>query len=131
MSDRVRFIPNPRDSTRVLLIDLSGFGAPLDSLPHISAARDEVASQPPKSLCCVVDVTGSRFNIEVVEAVKDLAAHNIPYVIASAVVGVSGLQRVIMEGVLKFTGRSNLKAVATRDEAFAWLAEQTTAHVPN
>lgn len=131
MSDRVRFIPNPRDGTRVLLIDLSGFPGPLDGLPHISAARDEVALQPRRSLCCVVDVTGSRFNVEVVEALKDLAAHNKPYVIASAVVGVSGLQRVILEGVVKFTGRSNLRPVATRDEAFAWLAEQVAAQVHN
>ena len=58
-------------------------------------------------------------------------AHNKPYVIASAVVGVSGLQRVILEGVLKFTGRGNLKPVATRELAFEWLADQVAARVQN
>jgi hypothetical protein len=124
MSERVRFIPNPESGGDVLLIDLSGFVVASDSLPFILTARTTVAGQPPASVCCVVDVSESRFNTDVVEALKDLAAHNRPFVIASAVIGISGLMRVIMESVAVFSGRRNLKACASRAEAFHWLAAQ-------
>lgn len=131
MSDRIRFIPNPASSDQVLLIDLRGFNTPSESLDYIALARSVVAAQPHNSLQCLVDVTDARFNTEVVEAMKEFAAHNRPFVISSAIVGVTGLQRIILEAVTKFTGRTNLKAIPTRDEAFTWLAEQRAAHVPS
>lgn len=127
MSERVCFIPNPATGARVLLIDLSGFLTASDSLPHIADARGLVAAQPPHSLYCLVDVTGSRFNVEVVEALKELTSHNRPFVIASALVGVVGLQRVILESVVAFSGRKNLKPVPSRAEAFIWLESQKPA----
>lgn len=124
MSDRICFIPNPVNGANVLLMDLSGFAVASDSFPYISEARDTVAAQPPLSLYCLLDVSGSRFNVDVVEAMKELASHNKPFVIATALVGVSGLQRVILESVVKLTGRRNLKQMPSRAEAFDWLAAQ-------
>ena len=127
MSDRVRFIPNPVTGKNVLLMDFSGFDNSIEALPYISEARSTVAMQEPTSVYCLVDVTGSRFNIETVEAMKDLATHNRSFVIASALIGVTGLQRVILESVIAFSRRKNLKAIPTREEAFAWLAVQQPA----
>jgi hypothetical protein len=127
MSERIHFTPNPYGGRQILVIDFSGFTNASSALPTITAAREMVARQPLESTLCLVDVTGSKFNSEVVDALKALAMHNRPYVIASALIGVSGLQRVILDGVLAFTGRTNLKAFATRDEAFAWLADRAKA----
>lgn len=127
MSERIRFIPNPLNASRVLLMDFSGFQTASDSLPFIQEAREFVATQPANSVHCLVDVSGSRFNADVVEAMKDLATHNRPYVIASALIGVGGLQRVILESVVTFSRRKNLKPLTTREEAFAWLASQESA----
>lgn len=126
MSNRVRFIPNQQSGAHVLLIDLSDFARPLDSLPHIEAARKVVCEQPHKSVCCIVDISGSPYNVEVIDKLKDLASHNRPFVIASAIIGVTGFKRLIMESVTKFAGRTNLKAVPSREAAFEWLAGQTT-----
>ena len=124
MSERVRFIPNPVGGSAVVLMDLSGFVNASDSLPFISEAREFVATQPPLSVYCLVDVTGSRFNTDVVEAMKGLAAANRPYVVASALIGITGLQRVILESVITFSRRKNLKPLASREAAFDWLAVQ-------
>ncbi len=124
MADRIYFFPNPSTKTPVLLFDFAGFTVAADSLPYIRQAQDLVAQQPPNSLYCVVDVTGSKFNGDVVDALKELARHNRPYVIASALVGVSGLQRIILDSVLAFTGRENLKSFPTRAAGLAWLADQ-------
>lgn len=127
MSDRIRLIPNSVNGKDVLLIDLSQFAIPTDGLPYIREARDFVGMQRPLSVYCLVDVTAARFNVEVVEALKDLATHNRPFVVATALIGVSGLQRVIFESIVAFSGRKNLKPFPSRDEAFAWLATQTPA----
>lgn len=124
MPDRIAFITNPIDSGQVLLLDLSGFSSASESLSFISDARDVIHAQPQHSLHILVDVTGSKFNTEVVETLKEFANNNRPFVIASAVVGVSGLQRIIMDGVLAFTGRTNLKAFSDRSVAFEWLADR-------
>lgn len=125
MSERVTFIPNPVSGGRALLMDFSGFASASDALPHIEAAMELVKTQPLHSVHGVVDVTGSKFNSGVVEAMKQLAASNAPYMVASGIVGVAGLQRVILDSVIALTGRSNLKAFPTRGEAMAWLATQS------
>lgn len=125
MSDRIAFIDNPVTGRPALLMDFSGFAIASDALPHISAARDVVATQPARSLHGVVDVTGSKFNTQVVEALKELATHNAPFMIASGIVGVAGLQRVILDSVIAISGRSNLKAFPTRGDALSWLATQS------
>lgn len=124
MSNRVRFIPNPSGGNEVLLIDLTGFAAPLDAIDTINEARSLIAAQPLSSVRCIVDVTAARFNTDVVEALKELAAANKPYMIATGLIGVTGLQRIILEAVIKFTARKNLKSMPSREEAFAWLAAQ-------
>lgn len=124
MSDRTRFVTDPGTRTQILRMDFSGFTAAADALPHISAARSIVAGMPERSLRTLVLVSGSKFNTAVAEALKELAAHNRPFVIAGTVVGMSGLQKVIYQGVLAFTGRTNLRAFDTEQEAVRWLVEQ-------
>ena len=124
MPERVRFIPNPAGGGQVLLIDLTGFAAPIESMDTITAARHTIATQPHSSVRCIVDVRAARFNTDVVEALKELAAANKPYMIATSLVGVSGLQRIILDAVIKFTGRKNLKAISSFEDAFVWLAQQ-------
>ena len=125
MSERIAFFPNPHGGGQVLLLDFSGFTSASSALPTISAAREMVTRQALASTFCLVDVTGSKFNSEVVDALKALASDNRPYVVASALIGVTGLMRVILDGVLAFTGRSNLKAFPTREDALAWLSAQS------
>ncbi|MGI8509249.1 MAG: hypothetical protein ACR2MQ_07990 [Gemmatimonadaceae bacterium] len=122
MSDRISFLTNPTGGAQVLLMNFAGFAAPADALPHIAAAAALIAEQPTASVRTMVDVTGSKCNIEVVESLKQFVAGNRPYVIASAIIGMSGLQRIILDGILTFSSRSNLKSFAERAEALQWLA---------
>ncbi len=124
MSDRISFVTNPVSGTPVLLMDFSGLTVPMDALRHIEAAAVVVAQQPAHSLHTLVDVTGSKCNIEIVEKLKQFVAANRPHVIASAIIGVSGLQKIILDSILTFSGRSNLKSFAEKPAAFSWLAAQ-------
>lgn len=57
---------------------------------------------------------------------KEYVLHNKPFMKRSAVVGVSGLVKVLFQGVLKFSGRSDLILKSSLEEAKDWLATEET-----
>ncbi len=119
---RTRFIEH--QGSRVLLFDYAGIRDTAEAKREIAESVRVVATQrPEKSLLVMTDVTDARYDSEVVQALKQLAAHNTPYVKASAVVGVRGLQKVVYQAVVWFSKR-NLQLFDTREAALAWLAQQ-------
>jgi stage II sporulation SpoAA-like protein len=68
-------------------------------------------------------VAGTRFGVGTTDDVKAYSAHIRPYVKASAVVGLSGLQKVIFATVRPFLSQ-NLQAFDDLEKAKEWLASQ-------
>ncbi len=120
MMDRIQFIQH--QGRRILYLNLVD-AVPADILQLVSETIPLVASQPQKSLYTIIDVRNMRFDSDSTEALKRLAKHNGPYVIAGTVVGVSGLRKIIYTAVMKFSGR-NLAVFDTVDQAKAWLLTQ-------
>ncbi len=118
MSERVRFIQH--EGKDILLLDFSGCMAD-EVLVMIDKAKDVISSQPEKSLLTLADVTDARFNERVSQDMKEFTAHNKPYVKASAVVGITGLKRIIFDAVMRFSGRK-ISAFDNIEEAKTWLA---------
>ncbi len=87
----------------------------------VHAAKREVVKHPVGSLCTLTDITGSPFNDHVVSLLKDLAKHNKIYVTAGAVVGVTGMKRIILQAVEKFSGRT-FNVCDSIEQAQDWLA---------
>lgn len=79
-----------------------------------------ISSKPPKSVLMITNVTNVRFNSEMVEIFKEYANHNTPYVKASALVGVNGIQKVVLNTVKKLTGRDYYLANSL-EEAKKWV----------
>jgi hypothetical protein len=90
---------------------------------HIENAKKKIQMQPHKSLLVITNVTNIRFDSEMANSMREYAAHNTPYVKASALVGVSGLQKIIVQAVKAFTGRDFYLA-NTMEEAKEWLVKQ-------
>ena len=80
-------------------------------------------AQPPGSLLVMTVVRDARYNAAVLQGMKELAAHNAPYVKASAVVGMSGLHRIAYQAVILFSKR-NIKVFDQESEALDWLVTQ-------
>jgi hypothetical protein len=121
--ERSRFIEHA--GQRILLQDFSQIEDKLAALETIAAAKQFVArlKPAPGSLRILTLTEGSRFDAEIVEALKDLAMHHKPYALAGAVVGLSPLQRVMYRVVNAFSGR-RLAAFDGFEEAKEWLARQ-------
>lgn len=119
--ERTRFIEHR--GRKILLLDYSGLRDPSETLREIAKSKELVARQPPDSLLTLTYVRDARYDSSVIQALKDLAAHNKPYVKAAAVVGMSGIHRAVYSTLILFT-RRNIKAFDEMEEAKDWLVEQ-------
>lgn len=119
--ERTRFIEHR--GKKILLLDYSELRDPREALQEIARSKEMVARQPPGSLLTLTYVRDARYDSSVIQAMKDLAAHNKPFVKAAAVVGMSGIHRAVYQTLLLFT-RRNIKAFDDMEAARDWLAEQ-------
>ena len=129
--NRTKFIEHA--GRRIVYMDFSNVQDAGEALRIIEQARLFVAAQPRrKELLTLVNVENSKFDDRIVHALKNLAKHDAPWVLAGAVVGMSALQRVIYRVINTFSGR-RLAAFETVEEAKAWLVkhEQPVESVPS
>ena len=79
-----------------------------------------VTQQPPNSILLATVVTRARFGAGAAEHIKAYSRAIRPFVTASAVVGLSPLQRVIFSAVRPLL-HATVRDFATLDEAKGWL----------
>lgn len=116
-----------RAGVPIVVLDFAGATNPAESVRQIRAIQEWFGRQRPTGeLRTLTDVTGARYNTEVLEALKGLAAHNKPFVGAAAAVVQTAMHRVAMNVAGMFSGR-RFRAFTTRDEALDWLVGQETA----
>jgi hypothetical protein len=120
-ANRTRFIDH--QGQRILLFDFEGLKDPTESLAEIENSKAFVATQPRKSLRILTNVRDTRYNGAVLQGMKELARHDEPYVIASAVVGLTGLLRIAYTAITTFS-RRNIAVFDSEKEALDWLARQ-------
>ncbi len=80
----------------------------------------QIGTQPEHSLLVLTNVEGAVFDPEVVKAMEAFLVHNKPYVKKSAIIGLSGLQKIIYDGLIRIT-RRNLPLFNTIEKAKDWL----------
>ena len=116
---RVRFIEH--QGKRVLFINYSHCDVAM-----LKAVAEEghrvIAREAANSVLTLNDVTGTTFDKESVAVLQAKVAANAPYVRRAVVIGISGLQRLIYEGVQAFT-RRRIPLFESRQEALNWLTQ--------
>jgi hypothetical protein len=118
--ERVKFIKH--NWRQILLLDFSGCSVD-EALKTIAEASEIIRSQAESSLLILTDVTNARYNLEVVEKLKDFTDANTPYVRASAVVGLDGLKKIVYNAVIMFSKRK-INVFEDIEKAKDWLIEQ-------
>ncbi len=121
MTDRVHFVDH--QGRRILVTDLSGLG-PDQSPAVLEEARRLVAMLPKeRSLLSLLLVRKMRFDPKTIDAMKQIGRANEPWVVATAVVGLTAIGRVVARVVSTFSGR-RYAAFDSEDQAKEWLARQ-------
>lgn len=121
--ERVRFI-NYRGRD-ILFMDYSDLQDPAEIIQHIERAKELAAQQPENSVLGLVYLRDANLTSQVKEAMSQAAVHNKPYIIASAVVGMSAVQRLVYEAIRLFSKRENFHTFDDLAPAKDWLLQQT------
>lgn len=120
-TQRVTFITH--NQKQLLFLDFANADEP-SVLRAIAEAKATIAKQPPASLLTLTNVEGAILNSTVSAAIKDLAAHNKPFVKAGAVVGLDNYKRIVFNTLLVLSGRRNLHVFDDISKAKDWLVSQ-------
>jgi hypothetical protein len=122
--ERTRFIEHA--GKRILFLEYTGLGSDLaELLAEIEKTKRIIATEPPGSVLTLSDVRGSKITPGNVRAMKELVAHNEPYVRWSAVVvGLTGVYLAGFRAIQGLSRRRNLLSFGDPDEAKDWLASQ-------
>lgn len=117
--ERVKYIDH--SGKKVLLFDFSNVKDCTEMYEVFDKAKAAVAKEKPKTVRMLTDVSNAHYNIDVVQEFKNWSKFNTPFALASAVIGASGVKKVFLDAVIKFTGRE-VKTFDGKDEALNWLA---------
>jgi hypothetical protein len=115
--ERIKFIQHK--GKEILLLDFSRCTV-TDALALIDKAAAAIRTRPEQSLLTLTDVTDMRFDDTVNQRMKEFTSHNKPYVRAAAVVGITGLKKILFQAVMTFSKRK-INTFDDRETAKAWL----------
>jgi hypothetical protein len=107
---------------RLLVTDLSDLG-PEEASAFLQQTHLTLSGLPrERTVLSLVIVHNLRMSALVTDEIKRVSRLNGPWILATALVGMSAIGRVIARGISMVTGRS-FNAFAAEAEARAWLAE--------
>ncbi len=108
---------------RLLVVDASDLRSSGDIQDLIVHTESLIRAEPPASVRVVMIVRGFSFDRQSAAAVKGVFARVQPWIRASALVGVAGLQKVLLQ-VLNQVARRERGLFDTLDAAKDWLVRQ-------
>jgi len=104
----------------IYYMDFTGLTDEREIKQIIDKSAEFIRSQSPKSVLTLTNLEGMHFNSTIKELFSEFISGNKPHIKASAVVGLSGLQRIIYNGVMKITGR-DIRSFDNINVAKDWL----------
>ncbi|MGQ0640681.1 MAG: hypothetical protein ACT4P6_07910 [Gemmatimonadaceae bacterium] len=120
MSDRLKTVTHRGCS--ILISDYSHLTGRKEWEALLDAEHKMMAAQPVGSVRSLSILTGARISPEVLDAMKTVTAKNKPHIKASAIVGMSAVQRQVLIKAVERDADRTWHAFDTVDEALDWLA---------
>ena len=108
---------------RILSLDVSHSHSSEENIAAFWQARELIQKEPPKSVRLLTDVTKAHYTSQAVDAMKEFSQTVTPHILASTAVGVSGIKRIVLQSLIKLSGR-HIEMFEEREKALDWLAGQ-------
>ncbi len=105
---------------RILVLDYRGL-SPSAVIAYMQKAKRIIAAEPPRSVR-LLSIVAIHITHDIVEALKEFAVHNVPFVRASAIVGATPFQKAAIGLSITSQGRQNVEAFDDEQLAIEWLA---------
>lgn len=106
----------------ILYFDLGSFKSNEEFVKIIARAKEAITSYARASVYTVTNIEGILFDTETKKLAAEWMSFNEPYVVNAAIVGVDGIKKMMMQAVLKLSGRTNARLFFAKEEAYEWLA---------
>ena len=106
-----------------IYINLSGLGTNDDFLAVRDVVKNAIAKYPEKSLYTITNIENIRFDSNSKEIVAKYLEENKPYVKYGVVIGLDGIKKMLVQAVMKLSGRKNLFFAFTKERAIELLIQ--------
>ena len=106
---------------RILYSELAGKNTE-EILYEIAQVKVELEGKPLKSVLALINVKGGKISTEINNAFKKLAKDGDPYMKMTAIIGLEGLQTIMLNGILMFTRTKKVAVKNSKEEALDFLA---------
>jgi hypothetical protein len=112
------------DGKNIIYIDFSNAVSEKDFNAVIEQVKRVMSKHAEKSVCTITNMENVRFDSNIKEVFVKYVEFNKPYVKYGAAIGMDGIKKKMIEGILKLGGRSNFHFCFTKEEAVKWLRQQ-------
>ena len=112
------------DGKNIIYIDFSNAVSEKDFNAVIEEVKRAITKYAEKSVCTITNMENVRFDSNIKEIFVKYAESNKPYVKYGVVIGMDGIKKKMIEGILKLGGRPTFHYCFTKEEAVKWLRQQ-------
>ena len=113
------------DGKNIIYIDFAGLKSNESFTEAVNVIKPVIAKYPEKSLYTITNIENIRFDSDSKELVAEYMKHNKPYVKCGVVIGLDGIKKMMVNVVLKLSGRTNMNFAFTKEGAINWILQQS------
>ncbi|MBN2107819.1 MAG: hypothetical protein JW832_10370 [Deltaproteobacteria bacterium] len=107
-------------SHKIVFIDLKGV-QPDGIESRVEAAKKIIFASEPDSVLLLSDFRNMRYDKQRTDYAKQVSIDIKPFIKKSALLGIEGMKKIIMQSMIIFSGRTNMKPFPDAKDALAWL----------
>jgi len=112
------------DGKNIIYIDFSSAVSEKDFNGVIDEVKRAITKYAEKSVCTITNMENVRFDSNIKDIFVKYAEANKPYVKYGVAIGMDGIKKKMIEGILKLGGRPSFHYCFTKEEAVKWLRQQ-------
>jgi len=112
------------DGKNIVYIDFSNTTSENDFKAVIEQAKQTISKYAEKSVCTITNMENVRLDSNIKDIFVKYVEFNKPYVKYGVAIGMDGIKKKLIEGILKLGGRPNFHFCFTKEEAVKWLRQQ-------
>jgi hypothetical protein len=114
-----------RNGKNFVYIDVSNIKKNEDFIKIIDIIKPLIAKYPENSVYTIVNVENILFDTETKGIAAECFTHNNPYVKCGAIIGLDGIKKMMVNAIVKLSGRKNMLFLyATKEQAIERLLQQ-------
>jgi hypothetical protein len=108
----------------IIYIDFSHIKSVEEFSTAIEKIERAIASHPKNSLYTITNMAGTRIDTFSKENFIKYGEHNKPYVKRGVLVGLDGVTKMIVTGIIKKAGRDEFHIAFSKEKAIEWILQQ-------